>query len=50
MSSSQKSQPIFNSIAPCFVCKEFYLRDPFRNLVLFAEGIPEEEASAEQGA
>ena len=29
--------------------KEFFIRDPFRNLILFAEGIPEEEASSEQG-
>lgn len=30
--------------------KEFFLCDPFRNLLLFAEGIPEEETSPEQGA
>jgi Glyoxalase/Bleomycin resistance protein/Dioxygenase superfamily len=28
--------------------KEFFIRDPFRNLILFAESISEEEASAEQ--
>src|SRR5713101_7326 len=28
--------------------KEFFIRDPFRNLILFAERIPEEEASSEQ--
>jgi len=28
--------------------KEFFVRDPFRNLILFAEGISEEEASAVQ--
>jgi hypothetical protein len=27
--------------------KEFSIRDPFRNLLLFAERIPEEEASTE---
>jgi hypothetical protein len=27
--------------------KEFSIRDPFRNLILFAEEIPEEEASTE---
>jgi hypothetical protein len=26
--------------------KEFFLRDPFRNLILFAERISEEEASS----
>ena len=30
--------------------KEFFLCDPFRNLLLFAEGIPQEETSPEQGA
>jgi uncharacterized glyoxalase superfamily protein PhnB len=30
--------------------KEFFLCDPFRNLLLFAEGMPEGERSAEQGA
>jgi hypothetical protein len=29
--------------------KEFFICDPFRNLIIFAEGIPEEEAGAEQG-
>jgi hypothetical protein len=29
--------------------KEFFVRDPFGNLILFAERIPEEEASSEQG-
>jgi len=29
--------------------KEFFIKDPFRNLILFAERIPEEEASSEQG-
>jgi uncharacterized glyoxalase superfamily protein PhnB len=29
--------------------KEFMVRDPFRNLILFAEGIPEADASSEQG-
>ena len=29
--------------------KEFFLCDPFRNLILFAESIPEEEGSTEQG-
>jgi hypothetical protein len=29
--------------------KEFFLCDHFRNLIVFAEGIPEEEASAEHG-
>ncbi len=29
--------------------KEFFIRDPFRNLILFAEGISEEETSSEQG-
>jgi hypothetical protein len=28
--------------------KEFFIRDPFRNLILFAERIPEEEVGAEQ--
>ncbi len=28
--------------------KEFFIRDPFRNLILFAESISEEEASAAQ--
>ena len=28
--------------------KEFHICDPFRNLILFGESIPEEEASAEQ--
>lgn len=27
--------------------KEFFIRDSFRNLILFAEGIPEEDASSE---
>src|SRR5216683_739043 len=27
--------------------KEFFMRDPFRNLILFAERIPEEEASSD---
>ena len=30
--------------------KEFFLCDPFRNLILFAESIPEEETGAEQEA
>ncbi|HLW02752.1 MAG TPA: VOC family protein [Ktedonobacterales bacterium] len=30
--------------------KEFFLRDPFRNLLLFGESIPEEESSPQQGA
>ncbi len=29
--------------------KEFSICDPFRNLLLFAESIPEEKANAEQG-
>jgi hypothetical protein len=29
--------------------KEFFIRDPFRNLILFAERIPEEEVSSDQG-
>jgi hypothetical protein len=29
--------------------KEFFIRDPFRNLILFAERIIDEEASAAQG-
>ena len=29
--------------------KEFFIRDPFRNLILFAERISQEEASAAQG-
>jgi len=29
--------------------KEFFLCDPFRNLILFAESIPEEEGGTEQG-
>jgi uncharacterized glyoxalase superfamily protein PhnB len=29
--------------------KEFFLCDPFRNLLLFAEGIPEGESNTEQG-
>ncbi len=29
--------------------KEFFVCDPFRNLIVFAEGIPEEEASADIG-
>jgi catechol 2,3-dioxygenase-like lactoylglutathione lyase family enzyme len=29
--------------------KEFFVRDPFGNLILFAERIPEEEASSEKG-
>jgi uncharacterized glyoxalase superfamily protein PhnB len=30
--------------------KEFFLCDPFRNLLLFGERIPEEESNTEQGA
>jgi hypothetical protein len=30
--------------------KEFVLCDPFRNLLLFGESIPEEESSTQQGA
>jgi hypothetical protein len=30
--------------------KEFFLCDPFRNLLLFGESIPEEESSTEPGA
>jgi len=30
--------------------KEFFLCDPFRNLLLFGESIPEEESSMQQGA
>src|SRR6266568_4260957 len=30
--------------------KEFFLCDPFRNLLLFGESIPEEESSTHQGA
>jgi len=30
--------------------KEFSLCDPFRNLLLFGESIPEEESSTQQGA
>ena len=30
--------------------KEFFLCDPFRNLLLFGERIPEEESTTEQGA
>jgi len=30
--------------------KEFFLCDPFRNLLLFGENIPEEESSTQQGA
>ena len=30
--------------------KEFFLCDPFRNLLLFGESIPEEESSTKQGA
>ncbi len=29
--------------------KEFFLRDPFRNLLLFGESIPEEESSTHLG-
>ena len=29
--------------------KEFFVRDPFRNLILFAERLPEADASSEQG-
>lgn len=29
--------------------KEFFIRDPFRNLILFAERLSDEEASAAQG-
>jgi len=29
--------------------KEFFVRDPFRNLILFAERIPKDEAHQEQG-
>ena len=29
--------------------KEFFIRDPFGNLILFAERIPEADASSEQG-
>lgn len=29
--------------------KEFFIRDPFGNLILFAERIPETDASSEQG-
>ncbi len=30
--------------------KEFFLCDPFRNLLLFGESIPEEDGSTQQGA
>lgn len=30
--------------------KEFFIYDPFKNLTLFAEAIPKEEACSEQGA
>jgi len=30
--------------------KEFFLCDPFKNLILFAVRIPEEDTSTEQGA
>jgi hypothetical protein len=30
--------------------KEFFLCDPFRNLLLFGESIPEEDGSTRQGA
>jgi hypothetical protein len=30
--------------------KESFICDPFRNLIIFAESIPEEEAGAEPGA
>lgn len=30
--------------------KEFFLCDPFQNLILFAESIPEEDGRTEQGA
>jgi Glyoxalase/Bleomycin resistance protein/Dioxygenase superfamily len=30
--------------------KEFFICDPFRNLIIFAEGVSEKEASTEQGA
>ena len=30
--------------------KEFFLCDPFNNPILFAEGIPKEDTSTEQGA
>ena len=30
--------------------KEFFLCDPFRNLLLFGESIPHEESSTQQGA
>lgn len=37
-------------VAQSWGFKEFSICDPFRNLILFAENIPEEEASTEQGA
>jgi catechol 2,3-dioxygenase-like lactoylglutathione lyase family enzyme len=40
--SSLESQP--------WGMKEFFLCDPYRNLLLFGEGIPEGERSAERGA
>jgi hypothetical protein len=29
--------------------KEFFIRDPFRNLILFAERIPEMDTNSEKG-
>lgn len=37
-------------VAQSWGLKEFSIRDPFRNPILFAESISEEEASAEEGA
>ncbi len=57
MTLSQPSQPTLISIAPRFPVgdqpwgmKEFFLCDPFRNLLLFGESIPEEESGTQQGA
>lgn len=46
---------LINAIASPLVAqpwelKEFSIRDPFRNLILFAERISQEEANAEKGA
>ena len=54
MVSSQNNQPTFLSVAPRFVVQNmeqalaFYRQLGFRNLILFAESISKEEASAAQ--
>lgn len=42
--------PSFFGNVKAWGMKEFSLCDPSKNLILFAEGIPEEEISTKQGA